>query len=92
MLSVQKSPTEKTGLAYVASTFDIPFTFKTVFVKPTVPKPPPACMDKGKAIIGGDVPAVAEPTQMPPTKREPPICHDCGLSGHSRPKCRLLHA
>lgn len=60
MLSVQKSPTDKTGLGYVSSTSDIPSTFKTVFVKPTVPELPPACMDKGKAVIGGDVPAVAE--------------------------------
>jgi hypothetical protein len=80
MLSVQKSPTDKIGLGYVASTSDI--SSKTVFVKPTVPEPPPACMDKGKAVIGGDVSAVVEPTQMPPTKREPPICHQCGLSSH----------
>jgi hypothetical protein len=60
MLSVQKSPTDKTGLRYVASTSDIPSTSKTAFVKPTVPELPPACMDKGKAVIGGDVPAIAE--------------------------------
>jgi hypothetical protein len=62
MLSVQKSPTDKTGLRYVASTSDIPFTSKTVFVKSTIPQPPPACMDKGKVVIGGDVSAVAEST------------------------------
>jgi hypothetical protein len=37
MLSVQKSPTNKTGIGYVASTSDIPSTSKTAFVKPTVP-------------------------------------------------------
>jgi hypothetical protein len=36
MLSVQKSPTDKTGIGYVASIFDIPSASKTVFVKPTV--------------------------------------------------------
>jgi hypothetical protein len=60
-----------------------------VYVEPTVPEPPPTYMEKGKAVIGRDVPAVAEPTQIPPTKREPPICHHCGLNGHIRPKCRL---
>jgi len=56
MLSIQKCPTDKTGLGYVASTSDIPSTSKIVFVKPTVPEPPPACVDKGKAIIGGEDP------------------------------------
>jgi hypothetical protein len=92
MLSVQKSPTNKTGLGYVASTSDIPSTSKTVFVKPTVPELLPACMDRGKAIIGGDVLTITEPTQKPPTMRGPPICHHCGLSGHIRPKCPLLKA
>jgi hypothetical protein len=92
MLSIQKCPSDKTGLEYVASTYDIPSTSKTVFVKPTVPEPPTAYMDKGKATIGRDVPAVVEPTQIPLTKKEPPICHHCGLSGHIQPKCRLLHA
>jgi hypothetical protein len=63
-----------------------------MFVKPTVPEPPPTCMDKREAVIGRDVPAVAEPTQIPPNKRKPLICHHCGLSGHIRPKCQLLHA
>jgi hypothetical protein len=80
MLSIQKCPTDKTGLEYTTSTSDIPSTFKTLCVKPTVPEPPPACMDKGKAVIGRDVPAITEPTQIPPTKRKPPICHHCGLS------------
>jgi hypothetical protein len=53
------------GLGYVASTSDIPSTSKTVFVKPTVPEPPPACMDKGNAIIGGENSAAAEPNAKP---------------------------
>jgi hypothetical protein len=40
MLLIQKSPTDKTEIGYVASTFDIPSTSKSVFVKPTVPEPP----------------------------------------------------
>jgi hypothetical protein len=79
MLSIQKSPTNKTGLRYIAS------TSKTVFVKPIVPEPPPTRMGKGKAVIGRDVPAVANSTQKPPTIKGPPICHHCGLSGHIRP-------
>jgi len=56
MLSIQKSPTDKTGLRYVAPPSDIPSTFKTVFVKPTVPEPPPIVEDKGKDKINGDTP------------------------------------
>jgi hypothetical protein len=48
MLSIQKSPTDKTGLGYVAPPSDIPSTSRTVFVKPTVPEPPPTVEDKGK--------------------------------------------
>jgi hypothetical protein len=62
MLSIQKCPANKTGLGYVAFTSYIPSTSKSVFVKPTVPEPPPPCMKKGKVVIGRDVPAVAEPT------------------------------
>jgi hypothetical protein len=48
MLSIQKSPTDKTGLGYIASTFNIPYTSKNVVVKPIVPEPPTTYMDKGK--------------------------------------------
>jgi hypothetical protein len=82
MSSIQKSPIEKIGLGYVASTSDILSTSKTVFVKSIVPKPPTTCMDKGKEVIGRDVLVVAKATQKPPTIRRPPICHHCGLSGH----------
>jgi hypothetical protein len=85
VLSIQKSPTDKTGLGYVAHPFDIPSTFRTIFVKPTVPKPPINVLDRGKDVIGGDVPANVEATQKSPTIRRPPICHHCGLSGHIRP-------
>jgi hypothetical protein len=63
-----------------------------MFVKPIVPEPPPACVDKGKAVIGRDVLVVAKPTQKPPTMRGPPICNHCGLSGYIWPKCPLLKA
>jgi chromosome segregation ATPase len=53
MLSIHKSPTDKTGLGYVA-----PSTSKTVFVKPTVPEPPPTTEDKGKDKINDDVPGI----------------------------------
>jgi predicted amino acid dehydrogenase len=82
MLSIQKSPTNKTGLGYVASISYIPSTSKTVFVRPTVLEPPTTCMDKGKEVIGGDVLSVAKATQKPPTIRRPHICHHYGLSGH----------
>jgi hypothetical protein len=87
MLSIQKSPTNKTGLGNVASTSDILSTSKTMFVKPTVPEPPPACVDMGKVVIGGEGPVDAEIIKKPPTKRSPPICHHCGVSGDIRPRC-----
>jgi hypothetical protein len=38
MPSIQKCPTDKTGLGYVPpSTSDIPFTSQTIFVKPVIP-------------------------------------------------------
>jgi hypothetical protein len=55
MLSIQKSPTDKTRLGYVAPPFDLPSTSRIVFVKPTVPEPPPTVVDKGKDIINGDI-------------------------------------
>jgi hypothetical protein len=85
MLSIHKNPTDKTGLGYVASSSDIPSTSKTVFIKPVVLEPPFTCIDKGKEVIGGDVPATAKAIQKPPTIRRPHICHHCGLSGHIRP-------
>jgi hypothetical protein len=83
MLSIQKSPTDKIGLGYVA-----PSTSKTIFVKPAVPKPPPTAEDKGKDKINDDVPC----TQKPRCIRRSPICHHYGLSGHVHPQCSLLKA
>jgi hypothetical protein len=60
MLSIQKSPTDKTGLGYVASPFNIPFTSRTVFVKPTAPEPPTTVRDKRKEVIGGDTSTTVE--------------------------------
>jgi hypothetical protein len=88
MLSIQKSPTDKTGLGYVAPSSDAPSTSKTVFVKPTIPETPPTTEDKGKDKLNDDVPG----TQKPHSIRRPPICHHCGLSGHVRPQCSLSKA
>jgi hypothetical protein len=86
MLSIQKSPTDKTGIGYVAPPSDTPFTSRTIFVKPVVPEPPPTVEDKGKDKLNGDIPS----TQKPPSIRRSPICHHCGLSGHVQPQCSLL--
>jgi hypothetical protein len=88
MLSIQKSPTDKTGLGYVAPSSDAPSTSKTVFVNPAVPEPPPTVEDKGKDKVNDDVPG----TQKLHSIRRPPICHHCGLSGHVRPQYSLLKA
>jgi hypothetical protein len=88
MLSIQKSPTDKTGLGYVAPSSNVPSSSKTVFVKPTVPQPPPTVEDKGKDKVNDDV----QGTQEPHSIRRPPICHHCGLSGHVRPQYSLLKA
>jgi hypothetical protein len=78
MLLIHKNPTDKTGLGYVTPPFDIPSTSMTVFVKPIVPKLPLKIVDKGKDVIGGDIPIA----QKPFTIRRPLICHYCGLSDH----------
>jgi hypothetical protein len=88
MLSIQKSPTDKTGLGYVASSSDAPSSSKTVFVKPTVSEPPPTIEDKGKDKVNDDVSGTQEPHFI----RRPPICHHCGLNGHVHPQCSLLKA
>jgi len=88
MVSILKSPNDKTGLGYVASSSDVPSSSKTVFVKPTVPELPPAIEDKQKEKVNDDVPG----TQQPHSIRRPPIFHHCGLSGHVQPQCSLLKA
>jgi hypothetical protein len=92
MLSIQKSPSDKIGLRYVASSSDIPSTSRTVFVKPTILEPPTIVRDKRKEVIGGDILATIEATQKLPTIRRPPICHHCDLSGHIKPQCSLHKA
>jgi tRNA/tmRNA/rRNA uracil-C5-methylase (TrmA/RlmC/RlmD family) len=81
MLSIQKSPIDKTGLGYVAPPSDTPSTSRTVFVKLAVPDPPFTVEDKRKDKLNGDVPS----TQKPSSDRRSPICHHYGLSGHVRP-------
>jgi hypothetical protein len=88
MLSIQKSPHDKTGLGYVASSSNIPSSSKTVFVPPTVPELPPVIEDKQKEKVNDDVPG----TQQPHSIRRPYIYHHYGLSGHVRPQCSLLKA
>jgi hypothetical protein len=88
MLSIQKSPNDKTSLGYVALFYDIPSSSKTVFVPPTVPEFPPVIEEKHKEKVNDDVPS----TQQPHSIRRPPICHHCGLSGHVQPQCFLLKA
>jgi len=88
MMSIKKSPNDKTGLGYVAPSSDVPSSSKNVFVKPTVPEPPPTVEDKRKDKVNDDVPGTQEPHSI----RRPPICHHCGLSGHVRPQCSLLKA
>jgi O-phosphoseryl-tRNA(Cys) synthetase len=52
MLSIQKCPTNKTGLGYVPfSTCETASTSKTIFVKPVIPESPPSCVTKGKTIM-----------------------------------------
>jgi len=88
MLSIQKSPTDKISLRYVAPPSNTPSTSRTVFVKPAVPEPPPTVEDKGKDKLNGDISG----TQKPPSIRKSLICHHYGLSGHVRPQCSLLKA
>lgn len=55
MLSIQKSPHDKTGLKYVTSSSDVPYSSETMFVPPTVPELPPAIEDKQKEKVTNDV-------------------------------------
>jgi hypothetical protein len=88
ILSIQKSPTDRTGLGYVAPSSDAPYTSKTVFVKPAIPEPPPTAEDKGNDKVNDDVPG----TQKRHSIRRSPICFHCGLSGHVCPQCSLIKA
>jgi hypothetical protein len=88
MLSIQKCPTDKTGLGYVPpSTSDTPSTSQTIFVKPVIPESPPSRVDKGKTVMEGEVPVIPQPLAKLPIRRKPPTFHHCGKLGHIRPKC-----
>jgi hypothetical protein len=57
MLSIQEFSTSMTGLRYVPpSIYDTPSTSKTIFVKPVILESPPIRVDKGKAVMEGEVP------------------------------------
>jgi len=86
MLSIQKCPTDKTGLGYVP-TSNTPSTSKTIFVKPVIPDSPPPRVDKGKVVMEGEVPVNSQPLFKLPIKKKPPTCHHRGKLGHIRPKC-----
>jgi hypothetical protein len=88
IMSIQKSPHDKTGLGYVASSSDIPSSSKTVFVPPTVPELPKVIEDKQKEKVNDDVLGTPQPYSI----RRPSIYHHCGISGHIRPQCSLLKA
>jgi hypothetical protein len=62
MLSIQKFPTDKTRLGYVPTSIsDTPSTSKTIFMRPIIPESPPPRMDKGKAVMEGEVPFNTQP-------------------------------
>jgi hypothetical protein len=86
MLSIQKCPTDETGVGYVP-TSDTPSTSKTIFVKPVIPDTPPPKVDKGKAIMEAEVPFIPQPPAKLPIRRKPLTCHHCDEPGHIRPNC-----
>jgi hypothetical protein len=92
MLSVHNSSSDKTCLVYVASSFDIASTSKIVFVKPTVPEPQIAYVDKDKGITGGEINVSVEPVKSSLNKKSLPTCYHCGISGHIRPNYPQLRA
>jgi hypothetical protein len=87
MVSIQKCPTDKTGLGYVPSSIsNTPSTSKTIFMKPVIPESSPPSVDKGKTVMEGEVPVISHPLAKLPIRRKPPTCHHCGELGHIRPK------
>jgi uncharacterized protein YifE (UPF0438 family) len=86
LLSIQKCPTDKIRLGYVP-TSDTLSTSKTIFVRPVIPESPPPRMDKGKAVMEGEVPFNPQPMVKLPIRKKPPTCHHCGKLGHIRPNC-----
>jgi hypothetical protein len=88
MLSIQKCPTDKTGLGYVPpSSSDSPSTSQTIFMKPVIFESLPSSVDKGKTVMKEEVPVIPQPLAKLPIRRKPPTCHHCGELGHIRPKC-----
>jgi hypothetical protein len=81
MLSIQKCLTDKIRIGYVP-----PSTSQTFFVKPVILESPPLCVEKGKTVMEGEVPAIPQPLAKLPIRRKPPTCHHCGELGHIRPK------
>jgi hypothetical protein len=84
MLSIQKCPTDKTGLGYVPTSIsNTPSTSKTIFVRPVILESPPPRMDMGKAVMEGEVPFNPQPLVKLPIRRKSPTCHHCGELGTS---------
>jgi hypothetical protein len=86
MLSIPKCLTDKTRLGYVL-TFDTPSTSKNIFVKPVIPDTSPPKVDKGKAVMEGEVLVIPQPPAKLPIIRKPFTCHHCGEPGQIRPNC-----
>ena len=98
MLSVQKSPLEKTGLGFVESIF-VPETHSTNFVSSF--EPPVSEIVKPIEVtplrkIRVDLPEPKPKTPNPPKGKlhDKPawVCHFCGKSRHIRPNCFKLQA
>ena len=98
MLSVQKSPSDKTGLGFVES-ISMPETHSTNFV-PSF-EPPVSEIVKPVEItpprkIRVDLQEFKPMTPNPPKgklhDRPTWVCHFCGKSGHIRPNCFKLQA
>jgi hypothetical protein len=88
ILSIQKCPTDKTGLGYVPpSNSDIPSTSQTTFVKSVIPESPPLIVDKGETVMDGEVTVIPQPPAKLPIRRKPLTCHHCGEPGHIIPNC-----
>jgi len=85
MLSIQKSPNDKTGLGYVASSSDVPSSSKTVFVKPTVLELPPAVEDKQKEKVNDDVPGTHQPHSIIRPPYLPSLRSQCACSASVLP-------
>ena len=98
MLSVQKSPSDKTGLGFIES-ISIPETHSTNFVPSSEPlvsevvKPievtPPR---KIRVDLQESKPKTPNPPKGKLHDRLAWVCHFCGKSGHIRPNCFKLQA